>query len=41
MLADAGRYQEALERFHSCLRLLPQDPEPLKQVAKCLLVEVP
>ncbi|KOB72171.1 Bardet-Biedl syndrome 4 protein [Operophtera brumata] len=36
VLADAGRYQEALERFHSCLRLLPQDPEPLKQVAMCL-----
>ncbi|XP_053614612.1 Bardet-Biedl syndrome 4 protein homolog isoform X2 [Plodia interpunctella] len=36
VLADAGRYQEALERFHSCLRLQPQDPEPLKEVAKCL-----
>ncbi|XP_013197357.2 Bardet-Biedl syndrome 4 protein homolog [Amyelois transitella] len=36
VLADAGRYQEALERFHSCIRLQPQDPEPLKEVAKCL-----
>ncbi|CAH1640123.1 unnamed protein product [Spodoptera littoralis] len=36
VLADAGRLQEALERYHSCLRLQPQDPEPLKQVAKCL-----
>ncbi|XP_037294995.1 Bardet-Biedl syndrome 4 protein homolog [Manduca sexta] len=36
VLADAGRIQEALEKFHSCLRLQPQDPEPLKQVAKCL-----
>ncbi|KAI5640145.1 hypothetical protein NE865_07402 [Phthorimaea operculella] len=36
VLADAGRYQEALERFHSCIKLQPQDPEPLKQVARCL-----
>ncbi|XP_049877286.1 Bardet-Biedl syndrome 4 protein homolog [Pectinophora gossypiella] len=36
VLADAGRLQEALERFHNCIRLQPQDPEPLKQVAKCL-----
>ncbi|XP_011548200.3 Bardet-Biedl syndrome 4 protein [Plutella xylostella] len=36
VLADAGRLQEALEKFHSCLRLQPQEPEPLKQVAKCL-----
>ncbi|CAH0401159.1 unnamed protein product [Chilo suppressalis] len=36
VLMDAGKYQEALERFHSCIRLQPQDPEPLKQVAKCL-----
>ncbi|XP_052755951.1 Bardet-Biedl syndrome 4 protein homolog [Galleria mellonella] len=36
VLADAGRYQEALERFHSCIRLQPHDPEPLKQVGKCL-----
>ncbi|XP_028025307.1 Bardet-Biedl syndrome 4 protein homolog isoform X2 [Bombyx mandarina] len=36
VLADAGRIQEALEKFHSCLRLQPRDPEPLKQVAKCL-----
>uniref|UniRef100_A0A2H1W1U8 SFRICE_003729 n=1 Tax=Spodoptera frugiperda TaxID=7108 RepID=A0A2H1W1U8_SPOFR len=36
VLADAGRLQEALERYHSCIRLQPQDPEPLKQVAKCL-----
>ncbi|XP_026740169.1 Bardet-Biedl syndrome 4 protein homolog isoform X1 [Trichoplusia ni] len=36
VLADAGRLQEALERYHSCIRLYPQDPEPLKQVAKCL-----
>ncbi|XP_063385663.1 Bardet-Biedl syndrome 4 protein homolog [Cydia fagiglandana] len=34
--ADAGRHQEALERFHSCIRLQPSDPEPLKQVAKSL-----
>jgi hypothetical protein len=38
VLADVGRYQEALERFHSCIRLQTQDPEPLKQVAKCLCV---
>ncbi|XP_026320798.1 Bardet-Biedl syndrome 4 protein homolog [Hyposmocoma kahamanoa] len=36
VLADAGRLQEAFEKFHSCIRLQPQDPEPLKQVAKCL-----
>uniref|UniRef100_A0A2A4JMU4 Uncharacterized protein n=1 Tax=Heliothis virescens TaxID=7102 RepID=A0A2A4JMU4_HELVI len=36
VLADAGRLQEALERYHSCIRLHPQDPEPLKQVASCL-----
>lgn len=36
VLADAGRLQEALEKYHSCIRLRPQDPEPLKQVAKCL-----
>ncbi|XP_075981622.1 uncharacterized protein LOC142980175 [Anticarsia gemmatalis] len=36
VLADAGRLQEALEKYHSCIRLQPQDPEPLKQVAKCL-----
>ncbi|XP_073954041.1 Bardet-Biedl syndrome 4 isoform X2 [Choristoneura fumiferana] len=34
--SDAGRHQDALERFHSCIRLQPQDPEPLKQVAKSL-----
>ncbi|XP_063830950.1 Bardet-Biedl syndrome 4 protein homolog [Ostrinia nubilalis] len=39
VLADAGRYQEALERFHSCIRLQPRDPEPLKQVAKCLFCQ--
>lgn len=38
VLADAGRLQEAVDKFHSCIRLQPQDPEPLKQVAKCLLV---
>ncbi|XP_050352641.1 Bardet-Biedl syndrome 4 protein homolog [Nymphalis io] len=36
VLADAGRLQEAVDKFHSCIRLQPQDPEPLKQVAKCL-----
>ncbi|XP_052743710.1 Bardet-Biedl syndrome 4 protein homolog, partial [Bicyclus anynana] len=36
VLADAGRLQEAVDKFHSCIRLHPQDPEPLKQVAKCL-----
>ncbi|XP_041985068.1 Bardet-Biedl syndrome 4 protein homolog [Aricia agestis] len=36
ILADAGRLQEAVEKFHSCIRLHPHDPEPLKQVAKCL-----
>ncbi|CAB3229095.1 unnamed protein product [Arctia plantaginis] len=36
VLADAGRLQEALEKYHNCIRLQPQDPEPLKQVAKCL-----
>ncbi|KAI8420362.1 hypothetical protein MSG28_008880 [Choristoneura fumiferana] len=36
--SDAGRHQDALERFHSCIRLQPQDPEPLKQVAKSLNV---
>ncbi|CAH2089208.1 unnamed protein product [Euphydryas editha] len=36
VLADAGRLQEAVDKFHSCIRLYPQDPEPLKQVAKCL-----
>ncbi|CAG9795908.1 unnamed protein product [Diatraea saccharalis] len=34
VLMDTGRYQEALERFHSCIRLQPQDPESLKEVAK-------
>ncbi|XP_013137263.1 PREDICTED: Bardet-Biedl syndrome 4 protein homolog isoform X1 [Papilio polytes] len=36
VLADAGRLQEALDRFHSCIKLYSQDPEPLKQVARCL-----
>ncbi|CAK1584237.1 unnamed protein product [Parnassius mnemosyne] len=36
VLADAGRLQEALDRFHTCIKLHSQDPEPLKQVAKCL-----
>ncbi|XP_032520149.2 Bardet-Biedl syndrome 4 protein homolog [Danaus plexippus] len=36
MLADAGRLQEAVEKYHSCIRLQPRDPDPLKQVAKCL-----
>ncbi|XP_045777727.1 Bardet-Biedl syndrome 4 protein homolog [Maniola jurtina] len=36
VLADAGKFQEAVDSFHSCIRLHPQDPEPLKQVAKCL-----
>ncbi|KAL4705638.1 hypothetical protein ACJJTC_002024 [Scirpophaga incertulas] len=36
VLMDAGRYQDALERFHNCIRLQPRDPEPVKQVAKCL-----
>ncbi|KPJ09529.1 Bardet-Biedl syndrome 4 protein [Papilio machaon] len=36
VLADAGRLQEAMDRFHSCIKLYSQDPEPLKQVARCL-----
>ncbi|CAK1550696.1 unnamed protein product [Leptosia nina] len=36
ILADTGRLQEALEKYHTCIRIKPQDPEPLKQVAKCL-----
>ncbi|XP_039759603.1 Bardet-Biedl syndrome 4 protein homolog [Pararge aegeria] len=36
VLADAGRLQEAVDKFHSCIRLHPQETEPLKQVAKCL-----
>ncbi|GBP13955.1 Bardet-Biedl syndrome 4 protein homolog [Eumeta japonica] len=36
VLAETGRLQEALEKFHSCIRLQTHDPEPVKQVAKCL-----
>ncbi|XP_045501625.1 Bardet-Biedl syndrome 4 protein homolog [Colias croceus] len=36
ILADVGRLQDALDKFHTCIKLQPHDPEPLKQVAKCL-----
>ncbi|XP_068620632.1 Bardet-Biedl syndrome 4 protein homolog [Battus philenor] len=36
VLSDAGCLQEALDRFHSCIKLYSHDPEPVKQVAKCL-----
>ncbi|VVD04822.1 unnamed protein product [Leptidea sinapis] len=36
ILADSGRYQDALEKFHACIRLDPQHIEALIQTAKCL-----
>ncbi|XP_022113050.2 Bardet-Biedl syndrome 4 protein homolog [Pieris rapae] len=34
--SETGRLQEALDKFHISIKIQPQDPEALKQVANCL-----